>query len=187
MKAFVISALVAVAAARPDVSSHAIISHGHGPVVSHAVHAPHHGAVVHHAAPLFHHAAPLVHHAAPLVHHAAPLIHHAPVVHHAPVIAHAAPVIAHPAPYHPAPAYVEQGEPAPYAYEYSKAQFNAAETADPSGNVAGSYSVALPDGRTQHVKYTADHVNGYVAEVTYEGVPVYPEEKPYAPAPAYHA
>merc|ERR1719420_1290394 len=187
MKAFVISALVAVAAARPDVSSHAIISHGHGPVVSHAVHAPHHGAVVHHAAPLFHHAAPLVHHAAPLVHHAAPLIHHAPVVHHA------APVIAHPAPYHPAPAYVEKGEPAPYAYEYgvaddySKAQFNAAETADPSGNVAGSYSVALPDGRTQHVKYTADHVNGYVAEVTYEGVPVYPEEKPYAPAPAYHA
>merc|ERR1719420_625034 len=167
MKAFVISALVAVAAARPDVSSHAIISHGHGPVVSHAVHAPHHGAVVHHAAPLFHHAAPLVHHAAP--------------------------VIAHPAPYHPAPAYVEKGEPAPYAYEYgvaddySKAQFNAAETADPSGNVAGSYSVALPDGRTQHVKYTADHVNGYVAEVTYEGVPVYPEEKPHAPAPAYHA
>merc|ERR1739848_42496 len=142
MKAFVISALVAVAAARPDVSSHAIISHGHGPVVSHAVHAPHHGAVVHHAAHPFHHAAPLVHHAAPLVHHAAPLI-------------------AHPAPYHPAPAYVEKGEPAPYAYEYgvaddySKAQFNAAETADPSGNVAGSYSVALPDGRTQHVKYTA--------------------------------
>merc|ERR1739848_543178 len=160
MKAFVISALVAVAAARPDVSSHAVISHGHGPVVSHAVHAPHHGAVVHHAAPLFHHAAP---------------------------------VIAPPAPYHPAPAYGEKGEPAPYAYEYgvaddySKAQFNAAETADPSGNVAGSYSVALPDGRTQHVKYTADHVNGYVAEVTYEGVPVYPEEKPYAPAPAYHA
>ena len=35
-------------------------------------------------------------------------------------------------------------------------------------------------------KYTADHVNGYVAEVTYEGTPVYPEAKPYAPAP-YHA
>merc|ERR1719347_2435043 len=160
MKAFVISALVAVAAARPDVSSHAIISHGHGPVVSHAVHAPHHGAVVHHAAPLFHHAAPLVHHAAPLVHHAAPVVHHA------------APVIAHPAPYHPAPAYVEKGEPAPYAYEYgvaddySKAQFNAAETADANGAVTGSYSVALPDGRTQHVKYTADHYNGYVADVS---------------------
>merc|ERR1719433_2200832 len=95
--------------------------------------------------------------------------------------------MAHPVIAHPAPAYVEKGEPAPYAYEYgvaddySKAQFNAAETADPSGNVAGSYSVALPDGRTQHVKYTADHVNGYVAEVTYEGVPVYPEEKPYVP------
>ena len=47
----------------------------------------------------------------------------------------------------------------------------------------------LPDGRIQHVKYTADHYNGYVAEVTYEGTPVYPEAKPYvpAPAPAYHA
>ena len=45
-----------------------------------------------------------------------------------------------------------------------------------------------PDGRIQHVKYTADHYNGYVAEVTYEGTPVYPEAKPYAPAPApYHA
>ena len=48
----------------------------------------------------------------------------------------------------------------------------------------GSYSVQLPDGRTQHVKYTADHYNGYVAEVTYEGTPYYPEEKPYHPAPA---
>ena len=45
----------------------------------------------------------------------------------------------------------------------------------------------LPDGRIQHVKYTADHYNGYVAEVTYEGTPVYPEAKPYhPPAPAYH-
>merc|ERR1711971_787084 len=50
--------------------------------------------------------------------------------------------------------------------------------------VQGSYSVALPDGRTQHMTYTADHHNGFIAEVTYEGVPVYPEEKPYHPAPA---
>jgi hypothetical protein len=95
---------------------------------------------------------------------------------------------------HPAPVYGKE-EPAPYAYEYgvaddySKAQFQAAETADANGAVSGSYSVALPDGRTQHVKYTADHYNGYVADVSYEGVPVYPEAKPYhpAPAPAYHA
>ena len=55
---------------------------------------------------------------------------------------------------------------------------------DQHGNMRGEYSVALPDGRIQHVKYTADHYNGYVAEVTYEGTPVYPEAKPYAPAPA---
>ncbi len=36
--------------------------------------------------------------------------------------------------------------------------------------------------------YTADHYNGYVADVKYEGTPVYPEYKPTykaAPAPKY--
>merc|ERR1719290_669660 len=105
-----------------------------------------------------------------------------------------APAYHAPAPaYHAAPpAYKETPEPYTYEYavadDYSKAAFNAAESADPSGNVVGSYSVALPDGRTQHVKYTADHYNGYVAEVSYEGVPVYPEAPAYKPAPApYHA
>ena len=90
-----------------------------------------------------------------------------------------------PKPYAPAPEYADE----PYTYEYgvkddySKAAFNAAETADASGNVLGSYSVALPDGRIQHVKYTADNYNGYVADVSYEGVAAYPEVKPYAPAP----
>jgi len=102
---------------------------------------------------------------------------------------------------HAAPAYAapvavvhkkELPEPYTYTYgvadDYSKANFNAAETSDANGVVSGSYSVSLPDGRIQHVKYTADHVNGYVAEVTYEGTPVYPEAKPYvAPKPAYHA
>ncbi|XP_023332940.1 cuticle protein 19, partial [Eurytemora carolleeae] len=79
----------------------------------------------------------------------------------------------------------------PYSYtygvsdDYSKAAFNAAESSNGDGAVTGEYSVALPDGRTQHVKYTADHYNGYVADVTYEGVPVYPEVKAYAPKPAY--
>merc|ERR1712086_716477 len=91
------------------------------------------------------------------------------------------------APAHPAPVYDES--PKPYAFQYgvaddySGAKFNAQETADGKA-VSGSYSVALPDGRIQTVTYTADHYNGYVADVSYEGVPVYPEAKPYHPAPA---
>jgi len=95
--------------------------------------------------------------------------------------------------YHAAPVVHVKEAPEPYTYtygvadDYSKANFNAAETSDANGVVSGSYSVSLPDGRIQHVKYTADHVNGYVAEVTYEGTAVYPEAKPYAPAPAAYA
>ena len=53
--------------------------------------------------------------------------------------------------------------------------------------VSGSYTVHLPDGRIQTVTYTADHYNGYVADVSYTGEAVYPkyEPKPYKPAPAY--
>ena len=96
-----------------------------------------------------------------------------------------------PAPYHaPAPVYDES--PKPYAFQYgvaddySGAKFNAQETADGKA-VTGSYQVALPDGRIQTVTYTADHYNGYVADVKYTGEAVYPkyEPKPYKPAPAY--
>merc|ERR1712088_1282162 len=92
-----------------------------------------------------------------------------------------------PAPYHaPAPAYhpakpIEEA-PKPYAFEYrvaddySGANFKAAETAD-GKVVSGSYQVNLPDGRVQTVTYTADHYNGFVADVSYEGVPHYPEAK----------
>merc|ERR1712083_1088282 len=159
MKAFVISALLSLASAQVSHVSHVAhgVSHGH-----HAVHAP----LVHAVhAPLVHavHAAP-VHH----VEHAAPA--YAPVVHAAPA-------------YH-APAVVVKEAPEPYTYtygvadDYSKANFNAAETSDASGNVGGSYSVSLPDGRIQTVTYTAGHTNGYVAEVSYSGEAVYP------PAPA---
>merc|ERR1712088_850835 len=109
----------------------------------------------------------------------------------------AAPV--HPAPYHapaPAPYHApKEYAPAPFAFQYgvaddySKANFNAQETSD--GKVTtGSYQVHLPDGRVQTVTYTADHYNGFVADVKYEGTPVYPEAKPYHPAPhpaPYHA
>ena len=33
----------------------------------------------------------------------------------------------------------------------------------------GVYRVLLPDGRVQTVTYTADHVNGYFADVSYSG------------------
>ena len=48
------------------------------------------------------------------------------------------------------------------------------------GNVIGQFVIALPDGRIQTTKYTADHVVGFVAEVTYQGEAIYPKEtKPY--------
>merc|ERR1711962_1495037 len=51
----------------------------------------------------------------------------------------------------------------------------------------GSYRVALPDGRVQHVNYhTADAVSGNIAEVTYEGVPTYgPAAVAHAPVVAH--
>merc|ERR1719234_2023907 len=143
----------------------------------------HHG--LHHA-PL-HHARP-IHHAP--IHHA-PLVHAAPIVHAAPVIAHKAPAPYHP-PVHHAPV---KAEPRPYQYQYgvadsySGSQFQETQAQDAAGVVTGSYSVALPDGRVQTVRYTADHYGGYVAEVSYEGTAVYPDAPaPYhAPAPVHHA
>merc|ERR1711976_256480 len=62
--------------------------------------------------------------------------------------------------------------------------FNQAENNDGAGVVDGEYSVNLPDGRIQHVKYHANDYDGFVADVTYEGEPHYAA----APAaPAYHA
>ena len=94
--------------------------------------------------------------------------------------------------------------PKPYAFEYgvedsySGAAFGQTETSD-TKLTNGNYRVALPDGRTQIVTYTADPYGygGYIADVKYEGHAVYPEHKPaphpapaYKPAPpppAYHA
>merc|ERR1712227_513700 len=104
-----------------------------------------------------------------------------------------APVHHAPAPAYKAETYPDEVSPYTYTYavadDYSKSNFNAEETSDGAGSAQGSYSVALPDGRIQHVTYTANGYDGYVADVTYEGTAVYPEAKPYvpAPAPAYHA
>merc|ERR1711935_233433 len=117
-------------------------------------------------------------HAAPVQYHATPVTVSHPAT---TVVAHAAPVQYHAAPVtvaHAAPATYETEKPYSYQYgvadDYSNSNFNAAETADAAGNVQGSYTVALPDGRIQTVKYTSDNYNGYVADVSYEGTPAYP-------------
>merc|ERR1711863_206180 len=99
--------------------------------------------------------------------------------------------------YKPAPYEEEKLPPQPFAYQYgvkddySGASYQKSETQDQYGVVGGSYTVALPDGRTQIVTYTADHEGGFIADVKYEGVAQYPPEpkggyghpKPYAPPP----
>merc|ERR1711928_216986 len=74
--------------------------------------------------------------------------------------------------------------PQPFQYEYgvkddySGNAFAKTETQNDLGQVQGSYKVNLPDGRVQTVTYHADHEGGFVAEVTYEGTPQYPEPPP---------
>merc|ERR1712194_60263 len=105
-------------------------------------------------------------------------IAHAPLVHHA-VGGYAPPDLA---------------EPSPYSYtyavadDYSGAAFSQAESNDGTGVVQGSYSVNLPDGRTQHVAYHANDYDGYVADVTYDGVAAYPNTvaHPVAHAVGHH-
>ncbi|XP_043224826.1 cuticle protein 7-like [Amphibalanus amphitrite] len=102
-----------------------------------------------------------------------------------------------PAAYEAPAAYKEpEYEPSPYAFDYSVSdyetgsKFAANENSD-GKQTSGYYTVALPDGRIQTVKYTVDDYAGYNAEVTYEGEAQYPEEPVYkaapAPAPVYKA
>ncbi|CAL4059348.1 unnamed protein product, partial [Meganyctiphanes norvegica] len=59
--------------------------------------------------------------------------------------------------------------------EYRGVDFSQNEESD--GNVVrGSYTVQLPDGRTQIVTYEADHDNGYRANVEYVGEAQFPHE-----------
>ena len=115
--------------------------------------------------------------------------------HPAPAPYHPAPAYK-PAPYHPNTQYKEEARPFAFDYavndHYTGTNFARNEQSD-GHNVQGYYSVALPDGRTQHVKYTADHYGGYNAEVTYDGEATFPEyhpssahkAAPYHPAPSY--
>merc|ERR1712183_1025517 len=106
----------------------------------------------------------------------------------APAPYHPAPAPYHPAP-HPAPYHEEKLPPQPFAYEYGGADaygrhFAKTESQDEYGVVKGEYRVELPDGRVQIVSYHADHDNGFIADVRYEG-----EAHPYVPEPhaVHHA
>jgi hypothetical protein len=94
-----------------------------------------------------------------------------------------APYAPPPAPYKPAAPYKEKElPPQPYQFEYgvndqySGAAFQAAESQSDKGEVYGEYKVNLPDGRVQTVSYRADPVQGFVADVKYEGEAVFPPE-----------
>ncbi|XP_067208985.1 pro-resilin-like [Linepithema humile] len=73
----------------------------------------------------------------------------------------------------------DEGRPQPYSFHYevvdppSGNDYSQRESSD--GNIVqGEYRVLLPDSRTQIVRYTADDVNGYNADVQYEGQAQYP-------------
>merc|ERR1711913_129269 len=85
---------------------------------------------------------------------AAPLV--ASVAH---TVGHA---VAHPIAHAVAEVYPDEISPYQYQYavadDYSGSRFDAAETDDGTAAREGHYSVNLPDGRIQHVNYTANDV-----------------------------
>merc|ERR1712055_992499 len=80
---------------------------------------------------------------------------------------------------HAAEVYPDEISPYTYQYnvadDYSGSNFQATESDDGTGVRDGSYSVAIPDGRVQHVAYHANDLDGYVAQVTYDGTAAYPQ------------
>merc|ERR1711997_1048277 len=83
-----------------------------------------------------------------------------------------------PVPVGPPSAALALGPAKPYSYAY--------EVIDPAGGnayghressdgtvVEGEYRVVLPDTRTQIVTYSVSAATGYVAEVRYEGTPIF--------------
>merc|ERR1711953_1345463 len=112
-----------------------------------------------------------------------------------PTIAFALPQYGAPAPPVYAPPLVSQvktysnsdlSEISPYTFnyavvdDYSKTNFNVAESDDGTGVREGSYNVALPDGRIQHVKYTT---NAYDGQSQFPAAEVYRVSKPSYGAP----
>merc|ERR1712168_430233 len=79
---------------------------------------------------------------------------------------------------HPAP----DERPDPFHFEYGvhddkyHTDFSEQRSGDESGSMKGEYTVALPDGRVQHVIYHADGgYGGTIMEVKYSGEAHHPE------------
>ncbi|XP_050680245.1 uncharacterized histidine-rich protein DDB_G0274557-like isoform X2 [Leptidea sinapis] len=71
----------------------------------------------------------------------------------------------------------EPGMPFDFAYAVNEDGNDYSHNAISDGDITrGEYRVALPDGRTQVVKYTADWKNGFNAQVSYEGEATYPDQ-----------
>ncbi|CAH2087551.1 unnamed protein product [Euphydryas editha] len=80
-------------------------------------------------------------------------------------------------------AYAEPEAPAHYEFQYSvhdehTGDIKQQQEARAGDDVHGSYSLVQPDGVHRIVEYTSDKVNGFNANVRYEGTPIP------APAPA---
>ena len=72
--------------------------------------------------------------------------------------------------------------PDPFHFQYGVhddkyyTDFSEVRSGDEAGNIKGEYSVALPDGRIQHVIYLADgNYGGTVMDVKYDGKAHHPD------------
>ena len=74
--------------------------------------------------------------------------------------------------YHPDPFHFQYGvHDAKYYTDFSEVR-----SGDEAGNIKGEYTVALPDGRIQHVIYHADGAyGGTVMDVKYDGEAHHPD------------
>ncbi|KAJ8714666.1 hypothetical protein PYW07_002891 [Mythimna separata] len=75
--------------------------------------------------------------------------------------------------------YAEPEAPAHYDFSYSVHDDHTGDLKQQQESregdvVHGSYSLVQPDGVRRVVQYTSDKVNGFNANVQYEGTPVYP-------------
>ena len=72
-------------------------------------------------------------------------------------------------------------KPDPFQFEYGvhddkyHTEFSEHRSGDEAGNIKGEYTVALPDGRIQHVSYIADNYGGTTMEISYKGESRHPD------------